>query len=187
MSSSPLRELLITEGLMKLAGGLIFIGSPRTILNVVLPTSTEAATAVKGSGKNAPNRTMRAPTATAAATLLTRMLGTQTFTLGIAMLLASRGDAASVASRRVVYWTVCARDATLVAVLGWQLLRQQRLPKNGRVSDDELEGSLGSGGVEEEAPLQLSSAGLRSWIAEIAPFLTGHLWLLLLRPQWFAA
>jgi hypothetical protein len=124
---------------MKLAGGLIFVGSPRTILNLAMP-----------------------PPLPPAALLLTRMLGTQTFTLGIALLLASSRAPAAVASRRVVYWTVFARDATLLAVLGWQFC-------------------FG----ESDTPLALSRKGLRSWIMEIAPFMIGHLWVLVQRPQWF--
>jgi hypothetical protein len=122
---------------MKLVGGVIFIGSPRTILNMAMSAPLPPSTL-----------------------LLTRMLGTQTFTLGVAMLLASPPAAA--ASRRVVYWTVCIRDATLVAVLSWQLLCG-----------------------EKDIPLALSRTGLRSWILEIAPFLLGHLWVLLRRPNWF--
>jgi hypothetical protein len=140
-SSSPIRGLFITEGLMKLAGGLIFIGSPRTILAMAMP-----------------------PPIPSSSLLLTRMLGTQTFTLGISMLLASSNAPAAVASRRVVYWTIFARDATLVAALGWQLW-------------------LG----DSDAPLALSREGLKSWILEITPFLFGHLWILMQRPQWFVS
>lgn len=146
-SSSPIHALFVTEGLMKLAGGLIFIGSPRTILGLAMTPAPAAG----------PRSAAFPP----AALLLTRMLGTQTLTLGAAMLLAAP---AGRAARRVVSWTVLVRDAALLAVLGAQLL----LP-----------------GAARDAPGALSTPGLRSWILEITPFFLGHLWLLLRRPAWF--
>lgn len=136
---SPMRGLLLTEGVMKLAGGFIFIVSPRTILGMAMPTPAPSS-----------------------ALLLTRMLGTQTFTLGVCLLLASANTPSAVASRKLAYWTVFTRDASLVAILGWQLL-------------------LG----DVDAPLGLTRKGLQGWIGEIVPFMLGHLWVLLRRPGWF--
>ncbi|KAI1440673.1 hypothetical protein F5Y02DRAFT_402016 [Annulohypoxylon stygium] len=138
-STSPLGPLFLTEGLMKLAMGSVFIISPQT------PLSAAVAAPIPSS-----------------ALLLTRLLGTQTFTLGISMLLASSSTPKAVASRRVVYWTVFVRDATLAAVLASQLLF-------GENSDI----------------LGFSVKGLRSWLAELMPFCLGHLWILTTKSHWF--
>ncbi|KAI0599476.1 hypothetical protein F4775DRAFT_550023 [Biscogniauxia sp. FL1348] len=137
---SPLRAMFLTEGLMKLAGGLIFIASPQIPLAVAV-----------------------APPMPSSAMLLTRLLGTQTLTLGVALLLASAPSARAVGSRRLVYWTVFARDATLLTVLALQLW-------NGDSGSDAA---------------RFTSAGLRVWISEITPFFLGHLWVLLRKPHWF--
>ncbi|KAL7623697.1 hypothetical protein AAE478_005249 [Parahypoxylon ruwenzoriense] len=142
MSSKPtssLRSLFLTEGIMKLAGGLMFLVSPQTPLSVAV-------------GVSIPGSTL----------LLTRLLGTQTFTLGISMLLASAPTPTAVASRRIVYWTVFARDATLVTMLALQLW-------------------LG----DNDDALGFSHRGLLAWMAELAPFCLGHLWVLTARPYWF--
>ncbi|KAI6091711.1 hypothetical protein F4821DRAFT_225420 [Hypoxylon rubiginosum] len=138
-SASPLRSLFLTEGVMKLAGGLMFIVSPQTPLSVAVALPIPPA-----------------------ALLLTRLLGTQTFTLGVSMLLASANTPTAVASRRVVYWTVFARDATLVAVLA----SQYWFGYNAGV-------------------LGFSPLGLCSWLAELMPFCIGHLWILTAKPHWF--
>jgi hypothetical protein len=130
---------MLTEGVLKLIGGFIFIHSPRNILSLAMPQPFPSSSL-----------------------LLVRMLGTQTATLGACLLLASAKTPAAVASRRTAYWTVFIRDATLVAVLGWQLLF-----------------------ADVDQPLGLTREGLRIWIAEISPFMIGHLWVLLRRPQWF--
>ncbi|KAI1488577.1 hypothetical protein F5X96DRAFT_671513 [Biscogniauxia mediterranea] len=137
---SPLRTLFLTEGLMKLAGGLVFIASPQTPLAVAV-----------------------APPIPSSAMLLTRLLGTQTLILGVSLLLASARSARAVASRRVVYWTVFARDATLLTVLTLQLW-------------------VGDNGSDA---LGFTSGGLRVWISELTPFFVGHLWILLRKPHWF--
>ncbi|KAI1456519.1 hypothetical protein F4805DRAFT_226773 [Annulohypoxylon moriforme] len=138
-SPSPLRSLFLVEGVMKLAGGLVFIISPQTPLTVAVAAPIPPS-----------------------ALLLTRLLGTQTFTLGISMLLASARTPKAVQSRRVVYWTIFARDATLVTVLMSQLLF-------GDNSD----------------ALGFSVNGLCAWLAELMPFCLGHLWVLTMRPHWF--
>ncbi|KAI1088703.1 hypothetical protein F5B19DRAFT_470213 [Rostrohypoxylon terebratum] len=138
-STSPLGALFLTEGLMKLAMGSVFMISPQT------PLFAAVAAPIPPS-----------------ALLLTRLLGTQTFTLGISMLLASSRTPKAIASRRVVYWTVFARDATLAAVLASQLLF-------GENSDI----------------LGFSVKGLRSWLAELMPFCLGHLWILTMKSHWF--
>ncbi|KAI0180730.1 hypothetical protein GGR52DRAFT_2859 [Hypoxylon sp. FL1284] len=137
--ASPSRSLFLTEGVMKLAMGLVFVISPHTPLSgaVALPMPP-------------------------AALLLTRLLGTQTFTLGVSMLLASAKTPAATSSRRVVYWTVFARDATLVTVLAMQYW----FGDNDNV-------------------LGFSPKGLRSWLAELMPFCLGHLWVLTTKPHWF--
>ncbi|KAI5924507.1 hypothetical protein F4810DRAFT_127289 [Camillea tinctor] len=137
---SPLRALCLTEGLMKLAGGLIFIASPQTPLAVAV-----------------------APPIPSSALLLTRLLGTQTLTLGVALLLVSAPSARAVGSRRVVYWTVFARDATLLTILALQLFA----------------------GDNNSDLLGFTPGGLRVWISELTPFFLGHLWVLLRRPHWF--
>ncbi|KAI2616257.1 hypothetical protein GGR54DRAFT_610163 [Hypoxylon sp. NC1633] len=138
-SLSPMRTLFLIEGVMKLAGGLMFILSPKTPLGVAVAEPIPAS-----------------------ALLLTRLLGTQTLTLGITLLLASARTPAAVSSRRIVYWTVFARDATLATVLAAQLCFGQNMDVLG-----------------------FTPAGLRSWLTELMPFCLGHLWVLLARPQWF--
>ncbi|KAI1506036.1 hypothetical protein F5X99DRAFT_366927 [Biscogniauxia marginata] len=137
---SPLRALCLTEGLMKLAGGLIFIASPQTPLAVAV-----------------------APPIPSSAVLLTRLLGTQTLILGVALLLAAAHSPKAAGSRRIVYWTVFARDATLLTVLALQLWF----------------------GENDNDALGFTSGGLRAWISELTPFLLGHLWILLRKPHWF--
>ncbi|KAI2632659.1 hypothetical protein GGS26DRAFT_85771 [Hypomontagnella submonticulosa] len=137
--ASPMRSLFLVEGLMKLAGGLMFMVSPQTPLSVAVAAPIPPS-----------------------ALLLTRLLGTQTFTLGISMLLASANTPTAVSSRRIVYWTVFARDATLVTALTLQLW-------------------LG----DNTGALGFSPTGLRSWLAELMPFCLGHLWVLLAKPHWF--
>ncbi|KAI1760619.1 hypothetical protein GGR53DRAFT_509025 [Hypoxylon sp. FL1150] len=137
--ASPLRSSFVTEGVMKLAMGLVFVISPQTPLSGAV-----------------------APPIPPAALLLTRLLGTQTFTLGVSMLLASANTPTAVASRRVVYWTVFARDVTLVAVLASQYW-------------------FG----DNTSVLGFSPKGLRSWLAELMPFCIGHLWILTAKPHWF--
>jgi hypothetical protein len=139
MSNGPIRGLLLTEGTLKLIGGSIFILSPHTVLNMVMPSPCPPS-----------------------ALLLTQMLGTQTLTLGVCMLLASSTAPSAIASRRIVYWTVFTRDAALIAVLGWELCF-------GR----------------SDTALGLTKEGLRSWILEILPFLLGHWWILMRRSGWF--
>ncbi|KAI1401952.1 hypothetical protein F4819DRAFT_303129 [Hypoxylon fuscum] len=137
--TSPMRSLFLTEGVMKLAGGLVFMISPQTPLTGAVAAPIPPA-----------------------ALLLTRLLGTQTFTLGISMLLASAKSPTAVSSRRIVYWTVFARDATLVTVLALQYW---------------------FGG--NDSALGFSRKGLRAWLAELLPFCVGHLWILTMKPHWF--
>ncbi|KAI1135785.1 hypothetical protein F5Y05DRAFT_415785 [Hypoxylon sp. FL0543] len=137
--ASPLRPLFLIEGVMKLAGGLMFMVSPQTPLAVAVAAPIPPS-----------------------ALLLTRLLGTQTFTLGVSMLLASAKTPQAVSSRRVVYWTVFVRDATLATVLALQL----------------WSGDNGDA-------LGFSPGGLRAWLAELMPFCLGHLWILTMKPQWF--
>ncbi|KAI1471944.1 uncharacterized protein F4812DRAFT_200111 [Daldinia caldariorum] len=138
-AKSPLRSLFLIEGLMKLAGGLVFILSPQTPLSVAVAAPIPPI-----------------------ALLLSRLLGTQTFTLGISMLLASARTPTAASSRRIVYWTVFARDATLATVLALQLW----LGDNADV-------------------LGFSPNGLRAWLAELMPFCLGHLWVLTAKSHWF--
>ncbi|KAK6955055.1 hypothetical protein Daesc_002685 [Daldinia eschscholtzii] len=138
-TTSPLRSLFLVEGLMKLAGGLVFIVSPQTPLSVAVAAPIPPS-----------------------ALLLSRLLGTQTFTLGISMLLASAKTPKAASSRRIVYWTVFARDATLVVVLALQLWF----------------------GDNADA-LGFSPKGLRTWLAELMPFCLGHLWVLTAKSHWF--
>ncbi|KAH9885885.1 hypothetical protein F4778DRAFT_488700 [Xylariomycetidae sp. FL2044] len=140
VTGSPLRTLLLTEGVLKFVGGLMFIVSPQTPLSVAIKNPIPPSSL-----------------------LLVRLLGTQTFTLGIPMLLASRRTQAAVASRRIVYWTVFARDATLLAMLAVQYW-------------------LG----DKDQPLGFTRAGLQAWMMEILPFAFGHLWILTQKPQWFS-
>ncbi|OTA96287.1 hypothetical protein M434DRAFT_392949 [Hypoxylon sp. CO27-5] len=137
--ASPLRLLFLTEGVMKLLGGMVFIVSPQTPLAVAVAAPIPPA-----------------------ALLLTRLLGTQTLTLGISMLLASAKTPKAESSRRVVYWTVFARDATLVTVLALQLWLGDNVDALG-----------------------FSPRGLRAWLTELMPFCMGHLWILTTKPHWF--
>lgn len=136
---NPLPGLLATEGVLKLIGGFIFIFSPQRVLSLVMPAPIPSS-----------------------ALLLVRMLGTQTATLGVCLLLTSPTTSTAVMSRRIAYWTVFIRDASLIAVLGWRLL-------------------LG----DVDQPLGLTRRGLQIWISELTPFMFGHLWVLLRRPHWF--
>lgn len=136
---SPIRGLMLTEGVLKLISGFIFIHSPQNVLSLAMPQPFPPSSL-----------------------LLVRMLGTQTATLGACLLLASTKTPTAAATNRIAYWTVFIRDATLVAVLGWQLLF-----------------------ADADHPLGLTRKGLQMWMAEISPFMIGHLWVLLRRPQWF--
>ncbi|KAI1101400.1 hypothetical protein F4804DRAFT_316026 [Jackrogersella minutella] len=138
-SASPLRMLFLIEGIMKLAGGLVFIISPQTPLSVAVAAPIPPS-----------------------ALFLTRLLGTQTFTLGVSMLHASARTPKAVASRRIIYWTIFVRDVTLVTVAASQLL-------------------LG----DNSNALGFSPKGLRSWLTELMPFCLGHLWILTTKSHWF--
>ncbi|KAI8960587.1 hypothetical protein F5Y11DRAFT_261774 [Daldinia sp. FL1419] len=138
-TTSPLRSLFLIEGVMKLAGGLVFVVSPQTPLSVAVAVPIPPS-----------------------ALLLSRLLGTQTLTLGISMLLASAKTPRAVSSRRIVYWTVFARDASLMTVLALQLWFGDNTDVMG-----------------------FSPKGLRSWLAELAPFCLGHLWILTTKSHWF--
>ncbi|OTB08922.1 hypothetical protein M426DRAFT_316222 [Hypoxylon sp. CI-4A] len=138
-SLSPLRSLFLTEGVMKLSMGLVFMISPKTPLSIAVADPIPPS-----------------------ALLLTRLLGTQTLTLGISMLLASAKTPAAISSRRIVYWTVFARDATLATMLALQLW----FGENNDV-------------------LGFTPKGLRAWFTELMPFCLGHLWVLTFKPHWF--
>ncbi|KAF2809434.1 uncharacterized protein BDZ99DRAFT_28486 [Mytilinidion resinicola] len=136
---SPLPSLFLAEALLKVAGGAYFLLSPTTILTL---TST--------------------PPFPASARMLIQHLGSQTLAFSVPLFLAARSTPRAVASRRIVYWAVLAREGFLMGTLLWQIWGFD-------------------GGREGE----FTREGLWRWVAELAPFVVGRVWVLGWRGEWF--
>lgn len=135
--SGPLGPLFLTEAILKVAGGLFFVLYPKHILSLM--TSSPTASSVG----------------------LIQNLGSQTLAFSVPLFLASRKDPQAIASRRIVYWAVLARESFLMGSILWQLWR----------GESEMGG--------------LTRKGLWNWVAELAPFVIGRIWILTWKPAWF--
>ncbi|KAF2490810.1 hypothetical protein BU16DRAFT_621511 [Lophium mytilinum] len=142
-SSSPLPTLFLTEALLKVAGGAYFLLSPSTILGL---TSV--------------------PPFPASSLTLIQHLGSQTLAFSIPLFLASRNTPQAIASRRIVYWAVLAREGFLMTTLLWQIWKFE-------------------GGGEGRREGEFTREGLWRWVAELAPFVVGRVAVLGWRGEWF--
>lgn len=163
---SPLRTLLLTEGILKLISGTIFILSPSTILKNLTSTPYSPVS-----------------------TSLIRAFGTQTLAFTIPLLLAARGDTRSLGSRKIVYWACLAREGFLtVGLLGSMLALRwertgrelnERAAEEGRVTEKR-------GREEDEAEGKRKLLhGMWLWVAELVPFVVGRACILGWRSDWF--
>ena len=94
-----------------------------------------------------------------------------------------------------MYWAVLAREGFLAAGLlgqiAWSYVGRERMDDLKRGNEDvkELEEGLGSvrRGKEEDEELSRRKlrVGLWVWMAELAPFVVGRLWILKMRGEWF--
>ncbi|KAJ3820485.1 hypothetical protein F5880DRAFT_1587945 [Lentinula raphanica] len=97
------------------------------------------------------------PPLTDSSVALFRSIGSQTLAFSIPLLLASRETPTAMASRRIVYWTMFSRETFLFLTL---LLHNTDQP----------------GGFTQKA--------VQSWLMELAPFILGRLWVLLMKDNW---
>ncbi|KAF2658644.1 hypothetical protein K491DRAFT_713358 [Lophiostoma macrostomum CBS 122681] len=168
---SPLPTLFLTEAVLKIIGGSIFFFSPATIL-----------------------KNLASPPYAPSSVSLIRSLGTQTIAFSIPLFLASRSDAVSVRSRRLVYWTMLAREGVLGLGLGWQILEGWWGERCLGVGDGDEDAKALEEGLVGESRVRAEDEGLGSrklrrgmwiWIAELVPFVVGRLWVLGWRGEWF--
>ncbi|KAF2475102.1 uncharacterized protein BDR25DRAFT_310557 [Lindgomyces ingoldianus] len=169
--ASPLRTLFLTEAVLKVMGGSIFFFAPSTIL-----------------------KNLSEPPYPVTSLSLIQALGTQTLAFSIPLFLAARIDSTSIKSRRIVYYTLLGREALLafglLAQIGWSYLRGWRGGRRDSIrSVEELEEGLVSdrrGTKEDEKKaLEMLRRGLWLWVAEVAPFVVGRMWILGFRKEWF--
>ncbi|KAF2123114.1 hypothetical protein BDV96DRAFT_561984 [Lophiotrema nucula] len=175
-SPSPLPTLLLTEALLKLLGGTLFLLSPATILkNLMQPPYPDPSLS------------------------LIRSLGTQTLAFSVPLFLASTRRFRGPGVRRVVYWTLLAREGILAAGLLGQIvyLRYQewcatREPESGVGKDVDVkaleEGRAGETAREardRREERKILKRGLWLWVAELVPFVVGRIWILEMKPGWF--
>lgn len=136
-SPSPLGRLFLIEGVLKVLGGLSFLVLPEYYLTKALPIT---------------------PPITPSSMSLFQNIGSQTLAFSVPLFLASRETPEAVASRRIVYWAILARETFLAVSILLQKGDQQ-------------------GGFTQGA--------LRSWFLELAPFVIGRIWILLRKKEWF--
>lgn len=159
--------MFLAEAILKALGGAIFILFPTTILHNLsnLPFSPVSVSLVKS-------------------------LGTQTITFSIPLFLASRSRSLDSEARKLVYWSVLAREGFLLAGLLGQILELQI----GWVdSSMDIERRLEEGREMEARSEKENMAeamgklrkGLWFWIAELVPFVVGRVWILKWRSEWF--
>jgi len=134
---SPLSMIFLVEGILKVLGGLAFLVLPKFCLT---------------------NALMINPPLTASSITLFQGIGSQTLAFSVPLLLASRNTPQAVASRRIVYWSIFARESFPLLSLLFQEGDQQ-------------------GGF--------TTGALRGWYAELTPFVVGRLWILLGKKEWF--
>ena len=96
----------------------------------------------------------------------------------------------SVGSRRIVYWTLLAREGCLMVgilgQMGWAWMQ-------GDGDEDGVDRAVEEGLVRkkrdevEDRRLQRHRMvkGMAWWVAELVPFVVGRLWVLGLRRTWF--
>lgn len=92
-----------------------------------------------------------------------------------------------------MYWTVLAREGFLAAGLLGQIARswcfEGRKGDGGGKDAKALEEGLGVVRRAEEEDEELAGRKLRRglwlWVAELAPFIVGRLWILQRRREWF--
>lgn len=137
MNPSPLGRLFFIEGILKVLGGLSFLVLPEYYLTKALP--------------------IIAPITPSSISLF-QSIGSQTLAFSVPLFLASRETPDAVASRRIVYWMMLARESFLAASILLQKGDQ-------------------AGGFTRGA--------LRSWLWELSPFVIGRIWILLRKKEWF--
>jgi hypothetical protein len=164
---SSLRTLFLAEAILKVFGGAIFIIFPSGIL-----------------------RNLTVPPYNPLCTLLVRCLGTQTIAFSVPLFLGARSDTLSREARKMVYWSVLAREGFLIVGLlggaagGWFGGSRKRL---------EMERSLEEGKMREvridEEDMAVEESRLRRgvcfWVAELVPFVAGRVWILTQKKEWF--
>lgn len=164
---SPLRTLFLTEAFLKLLGGAIFISSPSTILKNLTITPHDSVSKS-----------------------LIRNLGTQTVAFSVPLFLAARQDAGSVGSRRIVYWTLFAREGCLMVgilgQLGWAWLQGDRDENEvARAVEEGLVQKKRDEVEDRELEKRKLAVGMAWWVVELLPFVVGRLWVLSSRRRWF--
>ena len=168
-TESSLRTLFLTEGVLKVIGGAIFVFSPSSVLKSL----TFAPYSVTSEA-------------------LVRNFGTQTLAFSIPLFLAARSDTASVKSRKLVYWTLLAREGLLalglLAQIGASYVRQRFETANEEVDIGAIEeGRAGTVRELREDKMVGSTklkGGMWLWVAELTPFVVGRLWILT-KSDWF--
>ncbi|KAF2014820.1 hypothetical protein BU24DRAFT_423736 [Aaosphaeria arxii CBS 175.79] len=172
MSGNPLPLLLLSEGVLKVIGGSVFLFSPTTIL-----------------------KNLQSAPCTATSISLIRNLGTQTLAFSIPLFLAARNDVVSIKSRRLVYWTLLGREGLLalglLGQIGWSHVGQWKSPVDKGAEERErlLEEGLGYDlkGRDEDVRWdeRVLRKGLLLWVAELTPFILGRIWILTMKKDWF--
>lgn len=170
----PLQNLFLVEAVLKVMGGSIFFFSPTTILKN-LTSAPFSATSIS----------------------LIRSLGTQTVAFSIPLFLVSWniGRLGSRSSRKLVYWTLLAREGFLALGILAQIAAShfKELSRRGETSEGADAAALEEGlvkdrrGEEEDALVEERRLrkGLWYWVAELMPFVVGRLWILRRREDWF--
>lgn len=161
-TSSPLRALFLTEAALKLIGGSIFLFAPTTVLKN-LTSSPYPPSSVA----------------------LVRNFGTLTLAFSVPLFLAARQDAASVKSRRIVYWGLLAREGFLAVGLVGQIVWSWAPEEKDDMGARALEEGLVEEKEGESAELRRLKRGLWVWVVELVPFVIGRAWVLQRRGQWF--
>ncbi|PSN66222.1 hypothetical protein BS50DRAFT_635367 [Corynespora cassiicola Philippines] len=165
-SPSPLRTLFLTEAVLKVLGGTFFFLSPATILGDLAQPPYSAATLT-----------------------LMRNLGTQTLAFSVPLFLAARRDPDSVRCRKLVYWALLGREGFLGLGLLWQIGKGwwgERRKVREAEEERGIEEGRGKGVVGREVEEgKFLRTGLWIWVAELAPFVLGRVWVLGYRERWF--
>lgn len=164
-SPLPLCTLLLAEAALKFFSGTFFLVSPSTILSrFSLPPHAPVAT------------------------LLTRLLGTQTLAFAVPLFLAGRMDVGG-RGVRVVYWACLARETFLTVGLVGSMIGMWVGEKGEGVDERDIEeGQAGEkrGRVEDRvAARRMLVRGMGWWVAELVPFVVGRAWVLGWKGAWF--
>ena len=168
MPSSPLHTLFLTEAILKILGGATFILFPSSILKNLI-----------------------APPYTPALTLLVRCLGTQTLAFSIPLFLAARSHGLGKEGRRLVYWSVLAREGFLmIGLLGgiagiWSRGRAQDGLRVERSLEEGKGGESRAAEEDQAVEQRMLQRGSWLWVAELVPFVVGRVWILTQKEEWF--